>query len=146
MNPGLQDFAYAPQAYDAGVAAALAAAIARTDAPGAVAEQINGVTKQGQGEKCMSYADCARLVQEHKDIDYDGVSWPLEFVGVVSQLGRLCGQRVPRRRSLVPLRSERAGRPLTSMDWLTAMLSTMSRWIRGLNRPDCGGRVRCSFR
>ncbi|MGH3924552.1 MAG: ABC transporter substrate-binding protein, partial [Pseudonocardiaceae bacterium] len=77
INPGLQDFTYAPHSYDAVVTTALAAAVAGTDAPAAVAAQINGVTKGG--EKCMSFADCTRLVGERKDIDYDGASGPLEF-------------------------------------------------------------------
>ncbi|MGH8884380.1 MAG: protein kinase domain-containing protein [Egibacteraceae bacterium] len=77
VNPGLRDLTYAPHVYDAVVVTALAAAVARTDASAAIAGQVNGVTKQGV--KCASYADCMRLVQEGKDIDYDGVSGPLEF-------------------------------------------------------------------
>lgn len=77
INPGLQDFSLGAEAYDAVVVTALAAAVAGTDAPAAIAERINGVTKQG--EKCMSYAACMTLVGEGTDIDYDGVSGPLEF-------------------------------------------------------------------
>jgi len=76
-NPGLQDLTYAAHSYDAVVITALAAAIAGTDAPAAIAKEINGVTKTG--EKCTSFAACMTLVKDRKDIDYDGASGPLEF-------------------------------------------------------------------
>ncbi|MGH3873066.1 MAG: caspase, EACC1-associated type [Pseudonocardiaceae bacterium] len=76
-NPGLQDLTYAAQAYDAVVITVLAAAVAHTDAPAAIAEQINGVTKIG--EKCAGFDACMKLVKDHKDIDYDGPSGPLDF-------------------------------------------------------------------
>lgn len=77
VTPSLQDYTYAAQAYDAVVITALAAAVARTDEPTAIAERINGVTRDG--EPCTSFADCITLVREGKDIDYDGASGPLEF-------------------------------------------------------------------
>jgi ABC-type branched-subunit amino acid transport system substrate-binding protein len=76
-NPGLRDLTYAAQAYDAMVITALAAAVAGTDEPAAIAKEINGVTKAG--EKCTIFAACMTLVKDHKDIDYDGTSGPLEF-------------------------------------------------------------------
>ncbi|MGH8908984.1 MAG: hypothetical protein ACRD0K_21445 [Egibacteraceae bacterium] len=76
-SPGLQDFVWGAAAYDVVIITALAAAVADTDAPAAVAAQINGVTRDG--EKCASYADCLVLVQEGTDIDYDGASGPLDF-------------------------------------------------------------------
>jgi len=76
-NPGLQDFTYAAQAYDAVVITALAAGIAGTDAPAAIAEQVNSVTKSG--EKCADFKGCMDLIKAGKDIDYDGVSGPLAF-------------------------------------------------------------------
>jgi branched-chain amino acid transport system substrate-binding protein len=76
VNPELQDFTYAAQAYDAVVITALAAAVG-TDASAAIAEQINGVTKGG--EKCLDFKSCMDLIRANKDIDYDGASGPLEF-------------------------------------------------------------------
>lgn len=76
-NPGLRDLTYAAQAYDAVMITALAAAVAGTDEPAAVAKEINGVTETG--EKCASFAACMTLVKDRKDIDYDGASGPLEF-------------------------------------------------------------------
>ena len=31
------------------------------------------------GEKCTSFKDCLALLKDGKDIDYDGVSGPVEF-------------------------------------------------------------------
>lgn len=78
VNPALQDTAYGAQSYDTVVITTLAAAIADTDAPAAVAKAIIGVTKTG-GEKCTSFAACMTLVKNHKDIDYQGPSGPLKF-------------------------------------------------------------------
>jgi branched-chain amino acid transport system substrate-binding protein len=73
----LPDLNYAAQAYDAVVITALAAAVAGTDEPAAVAKEINGVTKAG--EKCTSFAACMALVKDHKNIAYAGPSGPLRF-------------------------------------------------------------------
>ncbi|MGH3900086.1 MAG: caspase, EACC1-associated type [Pseudonocardiaceae bacterium] len=76
-DPGLPDLTFAGRAYDAVVITALAAAVARTDAPAAIAKEINGVTKVG--EKCTSFAACMTLVENSRNVDYDGPSGPLEF-------------------------------------------------------------------
>jgi ABC-type branched-subunit amino acid transport system substrate-binding protein len=75
--PGLEDYSYGPETYDAVVIAALAAAAAGTDNPAEVAQNINGVTRDG--EKCSSYADCVALLDAGEDIDYDGPSGPQSF-------------------------------------------------------------------
>lgn len=77
VDPDLEDFNYAGESYDAVIITALAADIAGTDEPSAVAAEINGVTEGG--EKCETYADCLELIEAGEDIDYDGVSGPLEF-------------------------------------------------------------------
>ena len=61
-NPGLRNINYAAQAYDAMVITALAAAIAGTDQPAAIAKQINDVTKGG--EKCLNFRGCMTLVKD----------------------------------------------------------------------------------
>ena len=76
-DPALIDFSYGPEAYDAVIIVALAAQIAGTDDPAAVAAQINGVTRDG--EKCTTYADCVALIDAGTDIDYDGPSGPQTF-------------------------------------------------------------------
>lgn len=71
-------FAYGAETYDAMIITALAAAVAGTDDPIAIAAEINGVTKDG--EKCTNFADCIALVDAGTDIDYDGQGGPYEFV------------------------------------------------------------------
>ena len=77
-NPDLQDFNYGPESYDAAIVIALAAQIAQDDGSAHAAE-IVGVTTEG--EKCTTYADCLAIVEAGGDVDYDGISGPLEFSG-----------------------------------------------------------------
>jgi branched-chain amino acid transport system substrate-binding protein len=79
VDPELVDYSYAAESYDAIVVMALAATVAGTDEATAVAAEIVEVTRGG--EKCTSYADCLALLEADPttDIDYDGVSGPLEF-------------------------------------------------------------------
>jgi branched-chain amino acid transport system substrate-binding protein len=77
VNPDLQDYAYAPESYDAVVLAALAAIAANSDNATAIKDNLVDVSKGG--EKCTTFADCKALLEEDKDIDYDGVSGPIEF-------------------------------------------------------------------
>ncbi len=79
FRPGLQDFTYTSQAYDAVIVTALAAAAAGTDDPEVFARGMNDVTREGQ--KCDSYAACIEILRQDRttDIDYDGESGPLEF-------------------------------------------------------------------
>ncbi len=77
VDPELIDFSYGPESYDAVIIVALAAQIAGTDDPAAIAGQINGVTRDG--EKCTTYADCVALIETGADIDYDGPSGPQTF-------------------------------------------------------------------
>ena len=76
-DPALTDFSYGPETYDALIISALAAIIADTDDPAAVAAEINGVTRDG--EACETFADCVELIEAGDDIDYNGPSGPQEF-------------------------------------------------------------------
>jgi ABC-type branched-subunit amino acid transport system substrate-binding protein len=78
VDPDLQDFNYGPESYDAAIVIALAAQIAGDDGSAHAAE-IVGVTTEG--EKCTTYADCLAIVEAGGDVDYDGISGPLEFSG-----------------------------------------------------------------
>lgn len=78
VDPDLQDFAYSGESYDAAIVIALAAIAAGDDDGVAVAAQINDVTRGG--EKCTTFAGCAAILADGGDIDYDGVSGPLEFI------------------------------------------------------------------
>ncbi|MGI9085968.1 MAG: ABC transporter substrate-binding protein [Aeromicrobium sp.] len=77
VDPNLKDFAYAGESYDAVVVSALAAVAADSDAGTAIAEEIINVTKGG--EKCSEFKECADLLADGQDIDYDGVSGPIEM-------------------------------------------------------------------
>lgn len=77
VDPKLKDYSYAAESYDAVVVSALAAIKADSDAGDKIAEEIPGITKDG--EKCTSFEDCAALLKDGKDIDYDGVSGPIEL-------------------------------------------------------------------
>ncbi len=78
VDPEVDDINYAAESYDAVVIITLAAQIADSDGI-EYASEINGVTRDG--EKCESYTDCLALVEAGTDIDYDGLSGPLEFAG-----------------------------------------------------------------
>ncbi|MGH3808586.1 MAG: caspase, EACC1-associated type [Pseudonocardiaceae bacterium] len=109
-NPGLRDLTYAAQAYDAVVITVLAAAVAGTDEPAAVAKEINGVTRTG--EKCINFAACMTLVKDHKDIDYTGASGSLEFTdpGEPSSATYVISE-IQADGTVKSLRSERVGPP-----------------------------------
>lgn len=71
---------FAPQVYDCAVTIALAAeAAGSADAEDFKAEVVN-VTKDGT--ECTSYEECKGLLEDGEDIDYQGVSGPLDFTDV----------------------------------------------------------------
>jgi branched-chain amino acid transport system substrate-binding protein len=76
-DPGLVDFSYGPETYDAMIISALAAIAAGTDDPAAMAREMNGVTRDG--EACETFADCVALLDAGEDIDYNGPSGPQDF-------------------------------------------------------------------
>ena len=78
VDPELIDFSYAAESYDAVVLVALGAIAAGSDDPTAIAAEINGLTQDG--DVCENFADCAKLLEEGADIDYDGLSGPLSFI------------------------------------------------------------------
>jgi ABC-type branched-subunit amino acid transport system substrate-binding protein len=77
VAPKLTEFAYSPESYDATILVALAATAAKDDAGASIASKMQDVSAGGQ--KCTSFKDCVALLKAGKDIDYDGVSGPVEF-------------------------------------------------------------------
>jgi branched-chain amino acid transport system substrate-binding protein len=69
---------FSSHSYDCFLSMVLAAEVAGTNEPTAIAAAFNDVTRGG--EKCSSYAACHALILEGTDIDYDGASGPLDFV------------------------------------------------------------------
>jgi ABC-type branched-subunit amino acid transport system substrate-binding protein len=77
VDPNLKDFTYGPESYDATIVAALAAIAANNDSGKAIASEMQAVTSEG--EKCTDFAGCVEMLDAGDDIDYDGVSGPIEF-------------------------------------------------------------------
>lgn len=77
VDPKLKDYSYAAESYDAVITSALAAIAADNDSGEAIASELVEVTKGG--EKCTTFKQCADLLADDKDIDYDGVSGPIEM-------------------------------------------------------------------
>ena len=74
----LVDYNYAAETYDAVVIIALAVAEANDDGI-AYASLINGITRGG--EKCTTFEECMAIIEAGGDVDYDGISGPIEFAG-----------------------------------------------------------------
>lgn len=72
IDPKLNDFLYAAESYDAVMISALAAQLAGTTEPTAIAKQIVGVTNGG--ERCEGAATCLELARDGEDIEYRGPS------------------------------------------------------------------------
>ncbi|GGM42984.1 hypothetical protein GCM10011608_29590 [Micromonospora sonchi] len=72
VDPKLDGFLYAAEAYDAVVISALAAEVVGTTEPAAIAKQIIGVTNKGT--RCGSPAECLRLARDGADIEYRGIA------------------------------------------------------------------------
>ena len=76
--PDLQDTLFAAQAYDCAVMYGLAAIAADSDAGADIGAQMVEISKGGT--KCTTFQECADLLAEGEDIDYDGASGPTDFV------------------------------------------------------------------
>ena len=75
--PDLEELQFAPQVYDCVITLALAAQKANSDDAAVFSKEVVGITKEG--EKCTTFADCSAKLEAGSDIDYDGVSGPLDF-------------------------------------------------------------------
>lgn len=77
VDGSLSDTRYASEAYDATILAALAASIAGDDAGVGIAAALGDASRGGI--KCTSFAECVSALRSTDDIDYDGLSGPLNF-------------------------------------------------------------------
>lgn len=71
-DPGVTDFHYAAEAYDATILAALAAELAGDDGGESIARLL-GAASVG-GIKCTSFGECLSVLRTEPDFDYDGLS------------------------------------------------------------------------
>jgi ABC-type branched-subunit amino acid transport system substrate-binding protein len=76
-NPKLKDFTYGPESYDATVMTALAAIAANSDDPSTFGPKIIEISKEGT--QCKTFQECADLLEQGEDIDYEGVSGPCDL-------------------------------------------------------------------
>jgi len=77
IDPKLKDFSYGPQSYDAAMIIALAAIAAGDDSGEAIGANIIDVTREGT--QCSTFEECAALLEEGEDIDYEGASGPTDM-------------------------------------------------------------------
>ena len=77
INPGLTDFTYSAEAYDATTLVALAAQAAEDDSGPSIAGELQEVSTGGT--ECTDFASCKELLVAGEDIDYNGKSGPIEF-------------------------------------------------------------------
>jgi ABC-type branched-subunit amino acid transport system substrate-binding protein len=77
VDPDLSDFSYAAESYDAAIVIALAAIAAGSDAGTDIGAAIPDVTRDGT--ECTTFADCVELLDAGEDINYNGVSGPIEM-------------------------------------------------------------------
>jgi ABC-type branched-subunit amino acid transport system substrate-binding protein len=77
INPKLKDFSYGPQSYDAAIIIGLAAIAAGNDSGEAIGAEIVNVTREGT--QCSTFEDCAKLLEDGEDIDYEGASGPTDM-------------------------------------------------------------------
>jgi ABC-type branched-subunit amino acid transport system substrate-binding protein len=78
FRPELTELSFSGESYDATIIIALAAAIAGSDDPEAIAAEINDVTRPG-GTECTEVAECLQLIEDGEDITYSGVLGVLNF-------------------------------------------------------------------
>jgi ABC-type branched-subunit amino acid transport system substrate-binding protein len=77
IDPKLKDFSYGPQSYDATMIIALAAIAAGSDNGEAIGGEIINVTREGT--QCATFEECATLLADGEDIDYEGASGPTDM-------------------------------------------------------------------
>jgi ABC-type branched-subunit amino acid transport system substrate-binding protein len=77
INPNLEDYTYGAQSYDGIILLALAAEAAGCADGRSLADNLPAVA--AGGEKCTTYADCLAILKNGGDVDFDGVTGPLEF-------------------------------------------------------------------
>lgn len=89
IDPALKEFTYGPQAYDATVITALAAIQAGDDSGEAIGAEIVKVTKDGT--ECTTFEECAGLLEDGEDIDYQGASGPTDMTDTGSLIAGTYG-------------------------------------------------------
>ena len=74
---GVEDPIFGGQVYDCVTLIALAAEAAGSTDPGDIQPELLGVSQDGT--ECESFEECRDLIEDGEDIDYQGVSGPIEW-------------------------------------------------------------------
>ncbi len=75
LDPTVEEYNYAGEAYDAVMITALATDLAHSTDSRTIASYVNGVTiKEPSGSECTSYVDCLTVLESGRDIAYRGYS------------------------------------------------------------------------
>jgi ABC-type branched-subunit amino acid transport system substrate-binding protein len=82
INPNLTDFTYGPESYDATILLGLAAVAGGDDSGATIARNLHEVSQDGTA--CTGFEECSQLLEQGEDIDYEGVSGPVNFNGTGS--------------------------------------------------------------
>src|SRR5690606_3604622 len=77
IDPDLTDFTYATESYDATILLALAAAAGDSYDSDTIKDNLVDVSREGT--KYTVYAECLERIENGGDIDFDGISGPIEF-------------------------------------------------------------------
>jgi branched-chain amino acid transport system substrate-binding protein len=77
FDPSLKTEQYAPQVFDCVMTIALAAEAAKSNNPAKIKDQMAAVTNGD--EKCSTFADCKKALDDGKSISYQGASGPLNL-------------------------------------------------------------------
>ncbi|WP_157157139.1 MULTISPECIES: ABC transporter substrate-binding protein [unclassified Diaminobutyricimonas] len=79
-NPALTEYTYGAESYDAVILLALAALKANSIVGTEIAAELQSVSGGGEdGEKCTTFQECADIILEGGEADYDGISGPITF-------------------------------------------------------------------
>ena len=82
VNPKLDSFTYGPESYDATILLGLAAVAGGDDSGATIAGNLRDVSDEGT--ECTTFEECAGMLEQDQDIDYQGVSGPINFNGTGS--------------------------------------------------------------
>jgi ABC-type branched-subunit amino acid transport system substrate-binding protein len=82
INPKLDSFTYGPESYDATILLGLAATAGNDDSGATIAANLRDVSEEGT--PCTGWDECVQMLEQGEDIDYEGVSGPINFNGTGS--------------------------------------------------------------
>lgn len=74
VDPGLKNFNYAAESYDAAMLIALAAVRGKGNDGPTIQENMAAVSGANGGDECTGFEECAKLLADGKDITYKAVS------------------------------------------------------------------------